>query len=978
MPPITGVVPVPCHLFAGEPVPGTEGHDRDASHSGDAQPGAPCGQVGPRRVLPAGMTSPGVGGCPPNEACPPDQPGAGEAYAGQLQAGLVHAGGCDAGGCDAGGCHADQSDGAGPSGLIGSGAWAGADVVGGMGVTDTAFGAAVLELGRASVEPGRAWQALERVMASVLVALRGVALGLSLFYLVVWDWYDTRPAATAVVVATVAWDVVFCVVGLRRGVGRPIAAVSVALALALNLTAEHWLPPESVGDTGNFVFLAVINGAAAAVWAYPPAVATGLVLLLGGGALAGGWGHFPQVIADTVILVITPGLFGLSVGRLREIAHTADRRWANVVARHRGEAVVLAVVRDRRERERIIHDTVLNTLTGIAWGGGRDVALARRRCEQSLVAVEDLLDPDGVGGPTIDERLAEVVAEASGRGLGVDLDNALPARDGGDAAARPPAVVVAAFVGAVREALANVERHAGTGRARVRVDGGPDVLAVWVSDDGRGFDPGLVDPARLGLRRSIVGRLEDVAGTASISSVPGRGTTVELRWHTPLPPLDDPDDRAAATRLRAAGYRVAAILTGSAGPTAVGPTAAGAGEAGARGGFVPDRRGVTAIAADLVADYSTGVRRAVGHVAALWLAIMAVPLGATLGWVRVPLLAGALWTALAALIVVTAVRIRAQPLRRAEAAGLLAASLMIAVVASENTTGADIVRIADWPLLVVPLLLAFITASRPTREWVGALVVTVALYIGLVLTRDAHDPLVLARLGSTVYGVCTVQIITAMLGPLLRGTAVATARTLAAEAEIAAHADSASMIRRERLVWLRAVEHDVLPLLAGMVDGRLDPRAPAVRSRCAVRAAAIRRMLTGGGPSSALADLDPVLADAESAGIIIAIQRDGDLRTAPRAVRVALADRVGEVLAVSQGGQVIVTVLWTPAGGSVVVGMPWPDQGPPALSERQPQPARESRTGALSYLDVRVEVADGWLSLELTWPPAATRPDDGG
>ncbi|WP_133150559.1 sensor histidine kinase [Frankia canadensis] len=840
---------------------------------------------------------------------------------------------------------------AGRFGGIGPGA------VDGAGVTDTAFGAAALELGRASIEPGRAYQALERVMAGVLVAMRGVACGLSVFYLFVWDWYDTHPAAAAMVVAAVTWDIVFCVISLRRGVGRPLAAVSVALALALALTARDWLPPESVGDTGNFVFLAAINGAAAAVWAFPPAVAAGLVLLLGGGALTGGWGHFPQAIADTVVLVITPGLFGLSVGRLREIAHTADRRWANVVARHRGEAVVLAVARDRRERERIIHDTVLNTLTGIAWGGGRDVELARRRCGQSLVAVEGLLDPDGLGGPSINERLAEVVGEAAGRGLIITLDTGGGGTGGGTGGGgtggggivEPPAVVVAAFAGAVREALANVERHAGTRRARVRVDGGPDVLIVRVSDSGRGFDPRLVDPARLGLRRSIAGRLEDVAGTVTITSAPGAGTTVDLRWQRPVRPADAACPGVGEGPPRALRRRVTALLIGA------GTDVPG----GARGGFVPDRRGVTAIAADLVADYAAGVRRAVGHVAGLWLLIMLAPLVATLGWVRVPLLAGALWTALAALIVVTAVRIRTRPLSGAEAGGLLVASLAIAVVASENSRGADIVRIADWPLLVVPLLLAFITASRPTREWVGALAATIVLFVGLVLARDPGSPLVLARLGSTLYGTCAVQIITAMLGPLLRGTAVATARTLAAEAEIAAHADSASMIRRERLAWLGAVQRDALPLLAGVVDGRLDPRTPAVRSGCAVRAAAIRRMLTGGGPSSALADLDPVLADAEGAGIGLVVQRDGDLRTAPAAVRVALADRVGEVLAAAQGGRAFVTVLWAASGGSVVVGMPWPDRAPPTVSA----PA----TDPLAELQVHVEVADRWLSLELTW-----------
>ncbi|WP_368861464.1 sensor histidine kinase, partial [Frankia tisae] len=400
------------------------------------------------------------------------------------------------------------------------------------GITDTAFGAAALELGRASVESGAAYRALERVMAAVLVALRAVAVLLTLFYLVIWHWYAGQPAAMAVVALSVGWGVFFCVMGLRRGVGRPLAAASVVVALALALTAERWLPPESVGDSGNFVFLTVVNAAIVAVWAFPPLLAAPGVLLLGAGTLVGGWGHNPQVIAESAILVLVPGLLGFAIGRLRQIARTADRRWANVVARHRGEAVVHAVARDRRERERIIHDTVLNTLTGIAWGGGRDVALARRRCAQSLIAVQGLLDPDEAAGPAIDERLAEVVRNATGPRLRVTFDNHLRGAARGAVLTEPPAVVGAAFAGAVGEALANVERHAGTRRARVRIDGGSGVVTVRVSDAGRGFDPRKIDPARLGLRRSIVGRLEDVAGTVDIVSAPGRGTTVQLQWRT--------------------------------------------------------------------------------------------------------------------------------------------------------------------------------------------------------------------------------------------------------------------------------------------------------------------------------------------------------------------------------------------------------------------------------------------------------------
>ncbi len=50
-------------------------------------------------------------------------------------------------------------------------------------------------------------------------------------------------------------------------------------------------------------------------------------------------------------------------------------------------------------------------------------------------------------------------------------------------------------------------------------------LRITVRDAGAGFDPARVDPARLGLRRSITERVTDCGGHASVRSAPGQG-----RW----------------------------------------------------------------------------------------------------------------------------------------------------------------------------------------------------------------------------------------------------------------------------------------------------------------------------------------------------------------------------------------------------------------------------------------------------------------
>jgi signal transduction histidine kinase len=119
-----------------------------------------------------------------------------------------------------------------------------------------------------------------------------------------------------------------------------------------------------------------------------------------------------------------------------------------------------------------------------------------------------------------------------------------------------PAPLAAAAAHAVREALANVASHAGTGEAWVEISlperGGrgagpaglelPAGLEVTVRDAGVGFDPAHIDPARLGVRRSIIERVADWGGQASVQSAPGAGTVVSLRWAA----RPEPDEGAAA------------------------------------------------------------------------------------------------------------------------------------------------------------------------------------------------------------------------------------------------------------------------------------------------------------------------------------------------------------------------------------------------------------------------------------------------
>lgn len=79
---------------------------------------------------------------------------------------------------------------------------------------------------------------------------------------------------------------------------------------------------------------------------------------------------------------------------------------------------------------------------------------------------------------------------------------------------------------AIREALANVDRHANAHQAAVSLHRMADRVVVTVKDDGIGLPVGG-KPFGLGLR-GIEDRVELVGGSMSISSSPGRGTSITV------------------------------------------------------------------------------------------------------------------------------------------------------------------------------------------------------------------------------------------------------------------------------------------------------------------------------------------------------------------------------------------------------------------------------------------------------------------
>ncbi|MGW6460172.1 PspC domain-containing protein [Streptomyces sp. NPDC055078] len=182
---------------------------------------------------------------------------------------------------------------------------------------------------------------------------------------------------------------------------------------------------------------------------------------------------------------------------------------------------------ERAEVAAHVHDSVLHTLTLIqrnADDGGEVRRLARAQ-ERELR--NWLYKPEGTGKEEDDEpdTLAEAVKKAAAEvedKHGVPLEVVVV----GDC---PLDDRLTAQMQAAREAMVNAAKYGGQGGA-VQVFAEVDGRSVYVSvrDRGPGFDPDAVPADRMGVRESIIGRMQRNGGSARLRPAPGGGTEVEL------------------------------------------------------------------------------------------------------------------------------------------------------------------------------------------------------------------------------------------------------------------------------------------------------------------------------------------------------------------------------------------------------------------------------------------------------------------
>ena len=386
---------------------------------------------------------------------------------------------------------------------------------------------------------GPAMATLRSVVAQLASMTRCAGIVYIAVQVAIWhSFYAADPWRLTGPLVAAAWAAVVTAYLRRRWPGPRFVCVDTAVYVALALGAQACVAPAIRGSAASWLLISMWGQLIVPAWyapaafAVPLALASPMAYFVGTEQATGTGGR--TMAAATILLVVAAGVHIYVRRQLYRRADAADAALAEADGAAGEQYVILSRNIERREHERLLHDTVLNTLTALARAGRDDVAEVVNRCQQDVALIEGALsDPGdldtdaGYARGDLVRDVQAVAAQARTRGLRVHLDV-----DGGDAPA-VPAPVATAISNAMREALSNVAAHAGTGEAWVKVWQAPGRLQVTVRDTGIGFDPVSVDQTRLGLRRSIAERMADCGGHASIWSVPGRGAVVRLSWPAP-------------------------------------------------------------------------------------------------------------------------------------------------------------------------------------------------------------------------------------------------------------------------------------------------------------------------------------------------------------------------------------------------------------------------------------------------------------
>ncbi len=393
---------------------------------------------------------------------------------------------------------------------------------------------------KSSTEP----KAISRTNIELLLARSVSIFSLVLYALALPDLVTQIPTSAlgwdlALIVgipAAILWTALVRHPGRRM---RAAAGISAALILVSFLLWHLGLighggqvasRPWSYGIAGIGIALACIasNAGFSAIYG---AVFSALVCLVplttAGNARA--WYESAQdalLTAAMTVVIISP------ITALRKASDATDRAAEAAILETAGAAQAEALRTERTRLDGLTHDTVMATLMIAARAKSPEMIDAAAKAAKDSLNQLDSLRTGNEHSPI---GAAELVGRLKGATSGYHTRITCTDSSTGAPLALP-LVPSRALIQATAEAVRNSALHAYEGGSQVEVllerdpDTGAAQAVIEITDEGPGFDTENVPAQRLGLRVSILKRMRDANGTATVTSKPGTGTRVQLTW----------------------------------------------------------------------------------------------------------------------------------------------------------------------------------------------------------------------------------------------------------------------------------------------------------------------------------------------------------------------------------------------------------------------------------------------------------------
>ena len=330
----------------------------------------------------------------------------------------------------------------------------------------------------------------------------------------------TRPRLGLVLFAVLSVWTAACAVAYLRGFGRRPAWVLAELVVAILLLLSTWAvaSPEWIAANQSWpttLWLTNATVSAAILWGPVGGVLVAIAVMACYAVEKGGVDYNVGHSAGAIIELAVGLAVGLAARTARRVQAELDRA-----------ARLTAAAEERERLARQMHDGVIQVLALVSRRGreigGPAAELADLAAEQER-ALRRFMTTAPAESPATELDLCALLNRAAGDGVVLSM----PGTE-----VLLPAEVARELSAAVRNALDNVVRHAGPdAKAYVLVEDLDTEVTVTVRDDGVGIPAGRLEQARaegrMGVDKSIVGRLAALSGTATLHS-DADGTEWEL------------------------------------------------------------------------------------------------------------------------------------------------------------------------------------------------------------------------------------------------------------------------------------------------------------------------------------------------------------------------------------------------------------------------------------------------------------------